>query len=204
MVNKRSYPVRKSLPTTYYTHIGRLTFKWAYLEWRVRRTLYALMRVSPKHGRIAVRDPNINDYLVMVEDLLYLEGIRTTVDMGKLREALKKVESYRNKVSHGVWVERSDSDVPVLQDTRGAHPQEFDSDKRARNARINPKALAITIDNFKNWYAIIDSAVDALTHLGEEIDAQRKPSPDRPQTPPPDTSAANPQIQNQEEPDTPH
>lgn len=196
MVDQKSFPVRRRLPTIYYTHIGRLTSRWAYLEWRLRRISYALMRTSPKHGRVAVREPRVVDHLTMIEDLMYLEKMTSTVNFSSLRKSLGEVESWRDKCAHGIWVKHGNSNMPVLQDTRGSHPQNFAPNAQARKARINPKAQGVTLTNLRNWIHVIDVAVKALEHLGKEIDAQRKDSSQhQAPSPAPGTSAADLQIE---------
>lgn len=172
----QTFPVIKRLPTAYYTHIGRVVSRWAYLEGKLRRIVFALLQVGPKHGRIAVREPRVVEFIEMVEDLLYLEKIQTRVDLKKLKKALQEIESHRNKISHGIWVKHPNSKTPILQDTKGTHPKEsrdFDQHPKARKGRINPKAMNVTIANFKNWTGVIDNAVAGLERLASEIDAQR-------------------------------
>ena len=80
MVDMKTFPVIKRLPTNYYTHIGRVVSRWAYLEWKLRRIVYALLQVGPKHGRIAVREPRVVDCIVMIEDLMFLEKMKTQLE----------------------------------------------------------------------------------------------------------------------------
>jgi hypothetical protein len=199
MVDMKTYPVRKSLPTNYYTHIGRFVSRWAYLEWRMRRMTYALLDLGQKHGRVAVREPAVVDHLTMIEDLIFLDGLEVQTKLGPWKQPLAEIESYRNKMAHGIWVKRPDSKLPILQDTKGSHPQAIDPRPQARKARINPKAMAVTIDDLKGWTRATNSAVEMLEQLGAEIDRQRALRRKQ-QHQPEDTSAATRTIQAEEEP----
>ena len=200
MVDMKSYPVRKRLPTNYYTHIGRLISRWAYIEWRLRRITYSLLQLDQKRGRVAIRDPRVEDHITMIEDLIYLEGLDVQIRIGQWKQPLKELEGWRDKLSHGIWVSRPETRAPVLQNTKGVLPNE--AHPHARKARINPQGVIVEIANFKNWEQTLTRAGEALDQLSRQIDAQRAlQGTHQPQ--PQEVRAANPQSQDEEEPSPP-
>jgi hypothetical protein len=165
----------------------------------LRRITYALLRLGQKHGRVAVREPHLSDHLTMIEDLIFLEGLTIATSLGPWKKPLTEMESFRNKLAHGVWVKRPDSKLPILQDIKGNHPPEMSPYPQARKARINPKAMGVTIANLKNWTSVTDAAIRMLDGLGAEINGQRALQQKRQQRPQ-QVSATTPTIQTEAEP----
>lgn len=66
------YLVRYRLPTKYSTAIGRMITRFAALESALRNLIYALLELDPKMGRVAVRNPRIEESFTMIRDLMGL------------------------------------------------------------------------------------------------------------------------------------
>lgn len=162
-----TYPVRARLPANYSTEIGRIIVRWALVEWHLKRLAYDTLQISPKSGRVAVQEPRANNYIIMIEDLLSIRGIKTNIDWKLIRKELDDIESFRNRLAHGIWVKHGNTKEPVLQDTRGKHPNERDAQQR--KARINPMAKRITLQNLRDYTKRTEAAVSALNQLREDL-----------------------------------
>ena len=116
------YPARYRLPVSYSTEIGRIITRWAYLEAVLRTTAYLILRVGAKHGRVAVREPRVVDYVTMLQDLMHLESLKTRVDLKTLKKSLEEIEALRHKLAHGIWLKHPSTKLPVLQIVKGSYP----------------------------------------------------------------------------------
>ncbi len=164
-----TYPIRARLPASYVMQIGRVITRWSLLELTLRQTAYALIQVDPKIGRLMVREPAAGAFVTMLADAMAVRGLTTTVDMKALRKGLVTLEDYRNKLAHGIWVKHSATAEPVLQETRDNSP---DQSGGYPKARINPRAVTISVETMKAWVTGIENATELIRQLGREIDAQ--------------------------------
>lgn len=165
-----THPVRYRLPVSYCTEIGRIITRWAYLEALLTSIAYVILDISQKHGRIAVREPRAVDSLTMIQDLMYLESLKTTVDLKALRTTLGEAEAFRDRLAHGVWVKHSNSKLPVLQIVKGSYPP--NPGARSIKARIEPRGLEVDLQHLRKAERVISSAVTTLHQLRRELEAQ--------------------------------
>ena len=151
-----TYPVRYRLPVSYSTEIGRIITRWAFLEFRLKETAYMLLGVDPKVGRIAIREPRITDYIDMIQDLMHLKSITATADLKKLRKSLEKIQSFRDKLAHGIWMKHDTTKLPVLQVVKGSYISNPEGKKT--KAKIDPLAAIVHLKNRScpivggNWF----------------------------------------------------
>lgn len=167
------HPTRYRLPVHYSTQIGRIITRWAYLEWQLQETVYLLLSVSPKQGRIAVREPRIADYPKMLKDLAHLKSITISEDMKTFGKLLKETESYRNRLAHGVWLEHSATKTPVLRDLSGAYVRT--AGNRTAHPRIKPLAVQVRKEHLKDILTAINSLNGRVQHIQAEIQEQLQP-----------------------------
>jgi hypothetical protein len=166
-----AYPTRYRLPVSYTTDIGRVVTRFAYLEAYLRRIVYGLVEVGPKIGRVTIRNPRIEDSFTIIQDVMGLRSFATTIDLALLRTECKKIEKFRDRISHGVWVKHPKSKAPILQVTAGSYSETPGG--KSIKARIRPKAQAITPENFKSFLRGIETALALIENLAREIDRQR-------------------------------
>lgn len=167
------YPVRYRLPATYCTEIGRIVTRFAVVESMIRTCSYALLNVSPKQGRVAVRLGRVEDSLTALEDLVVLAGISVPTNIGALKAPLKKLEGWRDKLSHGVWVKHVQTSEPVLQITAGTY-QDAETNSKAK-ARLEPRAAHVPLMTLRNWASHLSDAKNVIDKLRREIiSAQKK------------------------------
>lgn len=165
-----TYPVIYRLPTQYSTAIGRHVTRFAALESALRNLIYALLELNPKMGRVAVRNPRIQESFTIIQDLMGLRSFTTTLDVKLLARECKKLEQFRDKIAHGVWVKHSKSDLPVLQVTAGTHPEKPGG--KSIKGRIRPAALRVTLEDFSSYTRGVDFAFKAVTQLSRELGKQ--------------------------------
>ncbi len=170
--NVSEYPVLRRLPVIYCTEIGRIIHKFAFCEMMLRTITYNLMQVGKKIGRVAVRQPRVVDHITMIQDLEHLKSIDLKIDWKKLKEALKECESYRDRLSHGVWLDHPDSTTPVLQDFSYAY---VSGPRGPRKARINPLAIAVQVKQLRNISANLDDLGNILLTIEERAAALSSP-----------------------------
>lgn len=166
------YPIWYRLPTKYSTAIGRMISRFAVLESALRNLIYALLDLDPKMGRIAIRNPRIDESFTMIKDLMGLRSFTTTLDIKFLASECKKMELFRDKIAHGVWVRHSGSDLPVLQVTAGTFPEKPGG--KSIKGKIRPVALNVTLEDFRSYTRGVNFALKAVKQLGRELNAQHR------------------------------
>lgn len=179
-VTVETYPVLRELPNSYYPVIGRIMVEWSYLENILRDCAYMLLRVSRKQGRIAVRSPRSNEVVTMIEDLMDLHNLSTRVNTRELKKALTKVNSARDALAHGLWVDHEGTDTPVLQIVSGSYP--IEPGEPAVKARISPIAMETTPEELERTVHDIRRLTEAAEFLRADLEAKGLPSPDTPQS----------------------
>lgn len=169
-----TYPMRTRLPGAYSQQIGRIITRWAYLESRLRQVSCILLRINPPIARLMIRELRASDYITMLEDAMSVFHLSTSVNLKTLRSGLQTLESNRDKLAHGIWVKHDKTSTPVLQDLSAKHPA---GPYQGQKARINPKAVALTIENLRAWATGIATASKLIQKIGREINAQLRASP---------------------------
>ncbi len=168
----RPYPIWYRLPTNYSTAIGRMVSRFAVLESALRNLIYALLELDRKMGRVAVRNPRIKDSFTMIQDLMGLRSFTTTLDIKRLASDCKKLEQFRDKIAHGVWVRHTQSDLPILQVTTGTFPEKQGG--KSFKGRIRPAAINVTLESFRSHTRGVDVAFKAVKQLGRELLVQHR------------------------------
>lgn len=168
----RPYPIWYRLPTKYSTAIGRMISRFAVLESALRTLIYALLELEPKMGRVAVRNPRIKDSFAMIKDLMGLRSFTTTLDIKLLASECKKMEQFRDKIAHGVWVRHPQSDLPILQVTAGKFSKKPGG--KSLTGRIRPAGFNVTFEDFRAYTRGVDFALKAVKQLGQELNAQHR------------------------------
>jgi hypothetical protein len=143
----------------------------AVIEGRLRNIVYSLLELKSEFGRIAVRNPRVEDSLGMIQDLMKLRGFTTTVPLKGatgLITACKELERFRDKVAHGVWVFHGKNPTPVLQVTAGSYSEAGEK----VSARIAPMALAITLKDFQSRAALASRALKGVDMMSSQLKIQ--------------------------------
>ena len=168
------HPVRYRLPVAYSTDIGRFITRWAYLEWLLKEVAYAMLTVDPKIGRLTIRETRVIDYLTMLEDVSALKRIKVSVDWKKLKNVLKDMETFRDKLAHGIWLQYDNTDVPVLRETSGKTV--LKPGGVAVKSRILPRGRRVSKQSLKDAVRGLDHAVGLIIEIKKEVEASTQPS----------------------------
>jgi len=140
-------PAEYQIPDTFAHEVGNIIVRWAYLEQAVRRVAWDLLGVNPKIGRIAVRDPRLDDYLDMIVDLAYLKKIPlNTADISSLKTKVNEVAQWRDLLGHGIWIPNNGQ--WLIQRTSGNYPKSYSAEHRKR--RINPEGVNVDADGLNS------------------------------------------------------
>ena len=161
-----THKIRRKLPPTHSMEIGRIITRFAYAEHLLRSTVYRLLRISPKQGRITVRQPRAAEQITLIQDLSRLGGLKLTVDWKELKKTLRELEAYRNKLAHGIWVYHAETKTPVLQDLSGAY---VDTGGMHEKPKINPISVVITLRDLRRMTRNIDTTIDYLRSLNRTV-----------------------------------
>ena len=140
------YPARKRLPVGHSTEIGRIIFHFARLEWSLKIISFNLLGINEKQGRISVRNFRVNDFVTMLDDLCKLRGIDPQVDWTKLQKDLRKHESFRDRLAHGIWMKHEATNIPVIQDISGAYTS---GPNVGSKPKIAPLAVPLTTEQLR-------------------------------------------------------
>jgi hypothetical protein len=84
--------------------IGSLITRWALIESLVRQCTWVALGVDQASGRIAVRvSPRVQENVVMIDDLMAMHGLASTIDRKKLAKNLTAFQSVRDLFAHSAW-----------------------------------------------------------------------------------------------------
>ncbi len=172
-------PIAKGLPTNYAASIGRIISRFSYAEWLISYITYKLLNIGPKHGRVAVRTPRVEDGITMIEQLMYLDKIHVSTNIKALKKALTDIENERDMLAHGVWIRHPGFRTWHIQVTKGNWKPDPLSPKVSR--RIKPEGREIKMAYLKDLRARLETAIKELRELAHQIDVVLKSSSQRSQ-----------------------
>lgn len=162
------FPIRKSLPQTHSLQIGRITTKYARLEWELRKTLYTALDIGAKEGRQAVISPRAQDYIPIIQNILVIRKISAPrIDVPKIKKFVEKIKKFRDALAHGVWIKHSATRQPVLQVVSGAYSPMPGAKKVS--AKIHPQAVIVTAQNLRDIAKGIDIQINNVRAWRKEI-----------------------------------
>jgi hypothetical protein len=168
-------PAEYKLPANFNREIGRIMVHWAYFENASRRVLWDMLKVGPKIGRVAVRDPRIDDRLEMILDIAYLNKIK--IDQSRIKTLISRtneVLKWRDLVAHGIWIPTGSG--WLVQMIGGNYPKDYETEHRKR--RIHPEGVNVDVDGLRTVTDGIDMLIDEITSIGADIQAQLRQSPE--------------------------
>lgn len=164
------HPVIYELPPDYCQRIGQFITRWAYLEWRLKETMYTLMGTDSKLGRVAIREPRVVSYLSMLEDAADLRAIHVSVNWKGLKDIMGEIEKWRDRFAHSIWLDVPDAGMPTIQVLGGKTVEKAGG--RATKSRILPQGFRVSLGELDNAIAGLDRAVQLIDDLQKEIAAQ--------------------------------
>ena len=166
--SQTEFALRRALPPEYYTAIGQLVTRWAIIEFALVKLVCAALEIDLKEGRAAIRTPRAVEQIQMIENILLIKGAETDIDWTVVKEQLKEMEAFRNKLSHSVWVERPEVSNPVLLDHSAAYILDRPS---GRNMRINPLQVEVHLEQIEVLIGHMEKFIDIGPQLLSKIEA---------------------------------
>ncbi len=144
----RTLPIARKLPRAIAYDIGRVTYAYSLLEHILRTTVYLLIEVDPKQGRLAVKDARGKEMVDLIRDLMYLDGERPAKEWWEdLRDAVESVRTERDQYAHGIWLHDRKTKQFLLRVTRGNWQPKGRNRKVSR--RILPEGVPYSAADFR-------------------------------------------------------
>lgn len=165
---------RYDLPDDFLREIGRLMVRWSYFENSVRHGIWEIMGVDERMGRIAARDPRIDDRLDMLLDLCFLRKIK--VDEDRIRQLISRaneVLAMRDLLAHGAWIH---SDGWLVQSLSGKYPKDAISEHRKR--RIAPEGINVDLEGLHTITEAAEMLIETIVEVRKEILAKLRQLPE--------------------------
>lgn len=156
------------LPKEFIDKIGHVIVAFSYLEYLLSRIIYDLLNVGQKEGRLAVREPRATDRLDIIIDLLNIKEIKVDVDIDAISQLLDDVQSRRNNIAHGVWLEHPNTGQIFLRLTRGS----WQPDPKIRGKvkkTIHPEGREYGEPELSQLCNDIDGLTEGVIDLAKEV-----------------------------------
>lgn len=153
--------------------IGRIIVKWAYIEQYMQGLVYMAAKVSPEIGRLAVREPRLNERLDLILDLLHLRKLNTPpIDYKVFREILSDLEDMRNVVAHSAWVWSDNPKGWAAHVARGNWEGIPRTDRSNRSKRTRPEGQLIKDGILKTYIDGADWLIAQLKEFQANLEVQ--------------------------------
>jgi hypothetical protein len=164
-----TFPIVEQLPAEYLQGIGLIMTTWARLEYDLRDLTFFVLNIDHKRGRTAIRTPRAKEMLEMIDELLWLDGIKVkSVDMSKFQVMVDETESRRNILAHNIWFLTQDGKY-VVQNMQGSWPKE--NGKKIKK-RVQPEGKSTTTADLTHVVDRILEAIRAARIVRQEIAPQ--------------------------------
>jgi hypothetical protein len=146
--------------------------RWAYFEHATRRLVWDAMQVDDRLGRVAIRDPRIDDRIAMIGDIAFLKNLKIDpAVLTLLTSRANEILRWRDLLAHGIWIP-ADHGKWFLQMTRGTYPKDHEAEHRKR--LINPEGVNVDIDGLRTVSDGIKVLIDYVLALREQLGSPNK------------------------------
>lgn len=161
-------PVAETLPSGVAASIGRMIARHSYLDWILANVLYALLSISIKQGRLAVRIPPPRLYITTVADLLAFQRLHLNFNLAALERKLVAADQARNILGHSVFArdERSGKLYVYLVSGTWDVAQALEAGRRG----LMSEKIEVTRAFLAGKRAAIEDAIKAARQLAEQVD----------------------------------
>jgi len=148
-------PICDDIPASLAREVGRIIVKWASFENRLQMLIWDLIGVDHSVGRIAIREPRIDDRLMMFHQLTVLKGAKPNEAVFKqVVTSAKAVERLRDLLAHSPWVKRG-KEFRVIS-YKGNLP---DQTIKHRSRRISPEGMSVSVEGLQKIVTTIDGLI---------------------------------------------
>jgi len=176
---------RYDIPASLAREVGRFIVTWAHFENYVQSIIWACLEMRQEIGRIAVREPRVQDRLDIIRDLGEADNVGMDyLLLREIRKAAIPLAAQRHLLAHSVWL-KANGDWNV-QLTRGTWEeiQGLDPDHAPTGSKaVNPEAVTVSVADVREWIAQTVQLIENLQKLGDHDRPVPKPSPRKPREP---------------------
>lgn len=141
----------RDLPPEYLHLIGSVMVNWAFFEMRLQELVFRALGLSDQQGRLAVKSLRAKEMMTMAAELSALRGVQFPAEIDT--EAINTLESRRNLLAHGVWLEHEGA--YILRDLTGT----TSINGKKVQKKVQPSGIPITLDALQNLAEQIQIAV---------------------------------------------
>lgn len=172
------------LPDVIAGALGRCIASHSLLEITLSLTLYALVGVNPKVGRITVGNPRTDQLLDRMRQVIEAGGLQLPdFPWKEFRKTLDDLKTRRDLFAHSPWGWDSDNNVHVLFVTSGTGQPAPDG--RPTNRRLYPEGLVVTPPLLVDLHGDIGKAIERAQELDRLVRTLlREHASSSPQIPP--------------------
>lgn len=164
----KQLPIVTDIPDDYARSMGRILVQWSYVEWKLRQITYRLLDIDPKRGRVAVREPRVDEFVGMFLQLMRLNGIDLGTEfLAKLPNDLRDAKIERDLVAHSVWLKADDGKLLVLKYSGNWKPDGHSSKITRREL---PEGVEVTLDGLESIRAFMAGIADSLDAFYRDVD----------------------------------
>ena len=152
---------------------------WALLEHELRLTVFLLLDLDNKRGRLAVRSARAKETVELISDLMHQSKVQSkTTRLDELAKVLDELENRRNTLAHNIWLQDQDG-VLHIQSLSGVWPQR---DGKRLKRRVLPAGIPVSEQNLTDLVNAIQGSIKAVSRLRHEVksllESAASPSPD--------------------------
>ncbi|MFY9314912.1 MAG: hypothetical protein WAO95_05055 [Burkholderiales bacterium] len=166
--------IHSAPPMSYCKAVGQIISHWANLEWQVEKTIWALLKIGPKEGRLLTTQMNIRPKLEILKGL----ASRANLD-DERRKALLAMSKditaandFRNKLAHGLW-----ATAPSKRKRRGMPRKMLLYWMRGKTeTRIMPTTIRIDAKGLRQFSTHVMGMALFMSIVAVQVGAAQSPS----------------------------
>lgn len=169
---------RYDIPGDLSREIGNVLVRWAYLEHCLQTTIWNLAQVIQPIGRLAIREPRVEDRVRLIRDLAELRGIEIDQQAtNAISSSARKNVTHRDTLAHGHWVYDDETNTWLVILTRGKWS---DDEPHHRSRSVVPEALIVTVPALQGISTEIEKIIKLAELLSQQVENQLAPPPEVP------------------------
>lgn len=177
------FPLVVDLPAPVCREIGRVIVTFAAMELVLSKVIYAMLRLDQKAGRLAVKEPRATERFKLIRDLIALRGIPELPEFRELATAIDQVQTQRDQLAHGVWVQRPSDGALILRLTKGSW-QPVKGQKGKTSRLVVPQGVLFSPAAARNLWQLIKILTKAIDRIGQALTSDSGPQQASPRKPP--------------------
>lgn len=182
MVTDSSGPIEAKviyrLPASLSKEVGAVAVTYSHLEHKLTALIAMILQLQKPEARLVLDDPPIFDRLDTIQDLFALKGLLPDFPFKEFWEELKELNSQRNNIVHGIWLEHPETGKVWLRLTKGHWKRTAAHQPKVRRI-IRPESMEMGAEQCKEVRLKIEAAIGQVDVLGGILDNALQTFPDR-------------------------